>query len=514
MALLENIAKDRATNDVTGDINFTGAVAISSVLLASATEVTIASGAVTITQGVHTVDTEADAASDDLDTINGGTDGTLLRLYMEDAARVVTLKHNVGNILVSTGADITMSANGFVTLLQNAAGDWLVTTAATGVSSVYSRAGNVVAAASDYDASEVDNDSGVTGAFVKDALDTLDSGKADTGHSHGTDGITNDSGVSGATASAALDTLDSGKADTGHGHAASGITNDSGVSGTNVDDALDTLDSGKAAASHNHDAADVNSGTMADARISQASVDQHGVTAAAVNRVPKANGSALLDEAWVPDFVGDSGAGGTKGAVPAPSAGDAAAGKLLHADGTWVVEQPIVGTYRTMTFSTDMMQPEATNPPGLVTVAPGGAADMSLPAYAFDPTTEESLFIQFAMIDPWPGGTIKVRFVYHSTAGANVVWGASGGCYADGDLLTSALGTEQTVTDGGFPGSATITDPTAALTFSVSPTSDNAMCVLKIARKAADGGDVNATDANLFLVHIQMLEDTTEQSAW
>lgn len=35
--------------------------------------------------------------------------------------------------------------------------------------------------------------------------------------------------------------------------------------------------------------------------------------------------------------VGDSGAGGTKGLVPAPSAGDAAAGKFLKADGTWQV---------------------------------------------------------------------------------------------------------------------------------------------------------------------------------
>ncbi|MES2136999.1 MAG: hypothetical protein V4502_08075 [Pseudomonadota bacterium] len=36
-------------------------------------------------------------------------------------------------------------------------------------------------------------------------------------------------------------------------------------------------------------------------------------------------------------FGGDSGSGGTKGAVPAPAAGDAAAGKYLKADGTWAV---------------------------------------------------------------------------------------------------------------------------------------------------------------------------------
>lgn len=34
-------------------------------------------------------------------------------------------------------------------------------------------------------------------------------------------------------------------------------------------------------------------------------------------------------------MVGDSGAGGTKGSVPAPAAGDAAANKFLKADGTW-----------------------------------------------------------------------------------------------------------------------------------------------------------------------------------
>jgi hypothetical protein len=34
-------------------------------------------------------------------------------------------------------------------------------------------------------------------------------------------------------------------------------------------------------------------------------------------------------------MVGDSGSGGTKGAVPAPAAGDAAASKFLKADGTW-----------------------------------------------------------------------------------------------------------------------------------------------------------------------------------
>jgi hypothetical protein len=42
--------------------------------------------------------------------------------------------------------------------------------------------------------------------------------------------------------------------------------------------------------------------------------------------------TALLDT-----MVGDAGGGGTKGLVTAPAAGDAAAGKFLHANGTWTV---------------------------------------------------------------------------------------------------------------------------------------------------------------------------------
>lgn len=44
-----------------------------------------------------------------------------------------------------------------------------------------------------------------------------------------------------------------------------------------------------------------------------------------------------LAAAGMPVMIGDSGAGGTQGAVPAPGAGDAAAGKFLGAGGTWSV---------------------------------------------------------------------------------------------------------------------------------------------------------------------------------
>ena len=46
-------------------------------------------------------------------------------------------------------------------------------------------------------------------------------------------------------------------------------------------------------------------------------------------------GTDTVPPANLPVMVGDSGSGGVQGAVPAPAAGDAAAGKYLKADGTW-----------------------------------------------------------------------------------------------------------------------------------------------------------------------------------
>ncbi len=61
-------------------------------------ELTIASGAITVVRNFHTVDTQSDASTDDLDTINGGTAGEVITLRADNTARTVVLKHNTGNI--------------------------------------------------------------------------------------------------------------------------------------------------------------------------------------------------------------------------------------------------------------------------------------------------------------------------------------------------------------------------------------------------------------------------------
>jgi len=93
--------------------------------LLPATELTLATGAVARTQWMHTLDTQGDAASDDLNTIAGGVEGDVLRVYLADAARIVTLKHGTGNIATSSGADIVM-ADGLTYDLYHDGTNWVI----------------------------------------------------------------------------------------------------------------------------------------------------------------------------------------------------------------------------------------------------------------------------------------------------------------------------------------------------------------------------------------------------
>jgi len=74
-------------------------------------ELTIATGVITATQTLHSVDTQSEGPSDDLDTITPDTDLNILYLKSENVSRVVTLKHGIGNLLLPDGNDIVMTFN-------------------------------------------------------------------------------------------------------------------------------------------------------------------------------------------------------------------------------------------------------------------------------------------------------------------------------------------------------------------------------------------------------------------
>lgn len=95
--------------------------------LANATTVTIASGAITINQAHHKVDTEGGAATDDLDTINGGLIGQLLILRTENVTRDVTIKDGTGNLNIAGDFTLTHNRDTIVLLCINKGtpNDWL-----------------------------------------------------------------------------------------------------------------------------------------------------------------------------------------------------------------------------------------------------------------------------------------------------------------------------------------------------------------------------------------------------
>jgi len=72
--------------------------------LGAPTELTIAGGVITKTKANHSIDTEAAAAADDLDTIDGGSDGDIIFLRAVNDAHTVIVKNDTGNI--HCGGDI------------------------------------------------------------------------------------------------------------------------------------------------------------------------------------------------------------------------------------------------------------------------------------------------------------------------------------------------------------------------------------------------------------------------
>lgn len=104
-----------ADMDVAGyDLNNVGILGFD-----AAAELTIATGSIAATQTYHTVDTEADAATDDLDTITGGVEGDELILRAENTARTVVVKNGTGNILLPNGDYTIDDAEKMITLLYD-----------------------------------------------------------------------------------------------------------------------------------------------------------------------------------------------------------------------------------------------------------------------------------------------------------------------------------------------------------------------------------------------------------
>lgn len=93
------------------------------------TELTISAGSVTPTSWFHTIDTELDAGTDDLDNIltTNHPAGRLICIRVQDAGRDVVVKHaatGAGQVFLADAADFTMSTITMFLYLRRVGADW------------------------------------------------------------------------------------------------------------------------------------------------------------------------------------------------------------------------------------------------------------------------------------------------------------------------------------------------------------------------------------------------------
>jgi hypothetical protein len=156
-------------------------------------------------------------------------------------------------------------------------------------------------------------------------------------------------------------------------------------------------------------------------------------TAAGRSMVGAANAAAQT--ALLSNVVGDSGSGGTKGLVPAPAAGDAAAAKFLKADGTFAVPAGSGREALTAARSYYVRTDGSDSNTGLANTA--GGAFLTLQK-AYDVIVKDLDLAGYTVTIQGTSG------VNSFTAGINATVGWHGG--------------GQLVIDGGSGGTATITD--------------------------------------------------------
>jgi hypothetical protein len=102
-----------------------------------ATTLTIASGVININSsgaygGSFKIDTQGGAASDDLDTINGGTEGDVIWLAAANDARTVVLKHSTGNLQINGNGDFSMDSQYDLAIARYNGSKWIVSTVNAG----------------------------------------------------------------------------------------------------------------------------------------------------------------------------------------------------------------------------------------------------------------------------------------------------------------------------------------------------------------------------------------------
>ena len=200
-------------------------------------------------------------------------------------------------------------------------------------------------------------------------------------------------------------------------------------------------------------------------------------------------------------------------------------GSSLISSGNIISSGSIIGTnYRSFYVAAAGMTPSVTYGPSAATierpgVATGGETYHTIDYLAFDASTPEYANFQIKMPNEWDRGVLKAKFYWHSaddgTANETVSWGANAGVLNDGDSLSTAQGSYNSVIDVVPQDDAilNISPATNEITVTDAATSsENGLVLFRVGRMAT--GDTYDNDAHLLGVAFQYKERAHAEVVW
>ena len=182
------------------------------------------------------------------------------------------------------------------------------------------------------------------------------------------------------------------------------------------------------------------------------------------------------------------------------------------ANGDAVRYEQVIGT-QDLYIPAGAWMPRTSNGCAQISTYENATSKANVDVLYFDSTAQEFAQFKISMPRNWNNGTITAKFHWMAPSGTGtVVWGISGVALSDGDALSTAFGTRQSVSDAiGTTETIRSTSYTSAITIAGSP-ADADIIILQVDRDPTDGSDNFNADAGLIGVTITLTTDAAVSS--